>query len=141
MQVNNAWRKKFITTYEKWLGTRSEPWDVEDKDSCEALQAIWNTVYPHIDYHVDADGPVFYIVSLFFVLYFFFLLDPYIPCTNRPISVLQSGGAPLVQTPFRCSKLLSRVESSLLKTRYPLLASCSRTAHSCMQIQAVKHNM
>ena len=139
-QLNNTWRKKFITTYEKWLGTCTEPWDVEDTDSCMALQAIWNTVYPHIDYVVDADGPVFYIVSsFFFALYLFF---PYslISYTNRPISVLRNGGVPLVRMLFHCSRLLLRVKNSLPKKRSPLLASCSRTVHSCMQIRAVKHN-
>ena len=73
-QLNNAWRKRFITTYEKWLGTHSEPWEVAEKDSCEALQLIWNAVYPHIDYVVDADGAVFYIVSVFLFLAFWLLL-------------------------------------------------------------------
>jgi len=62
-QVNNAWQKKFIKTYKKWLGMCTEPWDVEDQDSCEALQTIWNTIYPHINYIVDANGPIFYIVT------------------------------------------------------------------------------
>jgi hypothetical protein len=134
-QVNNAWRKKFITTYEKWLGTRSEPWDVAEKDSCEALQLIWNTIYPHIDYVVDADGPVFYIVSVFL----FFGRYLYILMTNRQINALQSGGVLLAQMPFHCSKPHLR-ESSLLKIRSRLLANCSRTVLLCMQIRVANRN-
>jgi hypothetical protein len=41
---NNDWRKKFITTYEKWLGTRAEPWIVREYENLATLQAIWNKV-------------------------------------------------------------------------------------------------
>ncbi|KAI0276550.1 hypothetical protein BC826DRAFT_1192694 [Russula brevipes] len=60
---NNDWQKRFITTYEKWLGTHAEPWVVGENENLAALQAIWNVVYPHIDHVIDADGPVYYIAN------------------------------------------------------------------------------
>jgi hypothetical protein len=60
---NNDWRRKFITTYEKWLGARAGPWIDKEDENAAAMQAIWDTVYPHIDYTIEVDGPVYYIVS------------------------------------------------------------------------------
>jgi len=62
---NNDWRKKFITTYVKWLGAHAGPWVDSEEENVAAMQAIWNTVYPHIDHTIDVDGPVYYIVSCF----------------------------------------------------------------------------
>jgi hypothetical protein len=62
---NNDWQKKFILTYEKWLGACVEPWLIsKDPNHISALQAIWNAVYPHIDHVIDMDSPVYHIVSL-----------------------------------------------------------------------------
>ncbi|KAI0302275.1 hypothetical protein BC826DRAFT_966257 [Russula brevipes] len=60
---NNDWRKRFITTYEKWLGMRAEPWIISEHENVAALQAIWNVVYPHIDYVVDVECAVYYIAN------------------------------------------------------------------------------
>lgn len=65
---NNDWRKKFITTYEKWLSARAGPWINDEDENVSAMQAIWDTVYPHIDYTIDVNGPVYYIVSHLFVV-------------------------------------------------------------------------
>jgi hypothetical protein len=62
---NNDWRKKFIPTYEKWLGARAGPWVNNEDKNLAAMQAIWNAVYPHIDYTIEVDGPVYWIVSRF----------------------------------------------------------------------------
>ena len=63
---DNDWRGKFIPTYEKWLGTRNEPWIVDENENVAALQTIWNAVYLHIDHIIDIDGPVYHIISSIF---------------------------------------------------------------------------
>ena len=62
---NNDWRKKFISTYEKWLGAHAGPRVADEVTNVAAMQAIWNAIYPHIDYTIDVNCPVYYIVSDF----------------------------------------------------------------------------
>ena len=65
---NNDWRKKFVTTYVKWLGAHAGPWINNEDENVAAMQTIWNTVYPHIDYAIDVDGPIYNIVSYSFIV-------------------------------------------------------------------------
>jgi hypothetical protein len=60
---NGDWYKKFIPTYNKWLGTRVTPWIIDEVESIGALQVIWRAVYPYIDYAIDADCMVYRLVS------------------------------------------------------------------------------
>jgi hypothetical protein len=79
---NNDWRKRFITTYEKWLGMRAEPWIISERENVAALQAIWNVVYPHIDYVVDTECAVYHIVSIRFLLFSMFFFTAYMVLTQ-----------------------------------------------------------
>jgi hypothetical protein len=72
---SNNWCRKFIPTYEKWLGTRTEPWIIDKNENVATLQTIWNAVYPHVDHIVDIDGPVYHIVSCIFPFYLLYHID------------------------------------------------------------------
>ena len=61
------------------------------------MQAIWNAIYPHIDYTVEVDGSVYYIVSRF--VYCYPILYTVLT-VNRPNNVLLSGGVPLDPMPL-----------------------------------------
>jgi hypothetical protein len=67
---NNNWRKKFITTYQKWLGARAGPWINSEDENLATMQTIWDAVYPHINHTIEADGPVYYIVRHFHYHFF-----------------------------------------------------------------------
>ena len=60
---NDDWYKKFIPTYNKWLGTRVKPWVIDEDESIAALQVIWKAVYPRIDYVIDANCLVYRMAS------------------------------------------------------------------------------
>lgn len=92
---NNDWRKKFITTYEKWLGAYAGPWIKNEDENVAAMQAIWNAIYPHIKYTVEVDGPVYYIVSRFVYCHPPFFILSIILTIDRPSNVLVSGRVPL----------------------------------------------
>ena len=59
---NNDWRKKFITTYQKWLGARAGPWINNKDENLATMQTIWDAVYPYINHTIEVDGPVYYIM-------------------------------------------------------------------------------
>lgn len=39
------WRQGFVTTFAAYIGTKSSPWDLKDKETLDAMQNCWNHVY------------------------------------------------------------------------------------------------
>ena len=129
---NNDWQKKFLMTYEKWLGACTEPWLVnKDPNHISVLQAIWNAVYPHINHIVDMDSPVYHIVSpMSFRFVVFIILTSY-----RPTNVPLSGNAALIQLLSPYSRPPSMVYIFQAKQSILPHTSCFKTMHSCMQVR------
>jgi hypothetical protein len=132
---NNDWRKKFITTYEKWLGACAGPWINDEDKNIAVMQTIWNAVYPHIEHTIDVDGPVYYIVSCSIPLF-----HPLITlAVNRPNNVPLNGGAPLGRPLLHCSRLALRARSFQLMIRCLLQFIYFKTVLSYMRTPVVKH--
>ena len=57
--AGNRFRRVFIPTYERWVGTQANPWVIPDHDTIEVLQAIWNSVYLDVPLTVTMNDGVF----------------------------------------------------------------------------------
>ncbi|KAG1729897.1 hypothetical protein EDB19DRAFT_1913139 [Suillus lakei] len=53
------WPKHFLTTLYLWAGSQDDLWQFTDISLVEALQCIFNVMYPDLKYKVTAQGSVF----------------------------------------------------------------------------------
>ncbi|KAI9433889.1 hypothetical protein H4582DRAFT_1788806, partial [Lactarius indigo] len=60
-ETNNRFRRVFIPTYERWVGTRANPWVIPDHVAIPVLQTIWDAVYmaDGVEWTFKANDPVF----------------------------------------------------------------------------------
>ncbi|KAI0364596.1 hypothetical protein BV20DRAFT_983097 [Pilatotrama ljubarskyi] len=60
----NAWKAKFIPTFLKAIGTRSDPWALNDREMIKLLQAIWDALYgDRLPYVITANDSVHALAS------------------------------------------------------------------------------
>lgn len=66
---DQRWPKHFLSTLYLWAGSQNDLWQFADTSLVEALQCIFDVVYPDLQYKVTAQGSVFGVVRLaiFFV--------------------------------------------------------------------------
>ncbi|KAH9023836.1 hypothetical protein EDB85DRAFT_300801 [Lactarius pseudohatsudake] len=59
--TNNRFRRVFIPTYERWVGTRANPWLIPDHVAIPVLQTIWDAVYMEdgVEWTFKANDPLF----------------------------------------------------------------------------------
>ncbi|KAH9057705.1 hypothetical protein EDB87DRAFT_1012581 [Lactarius vividus] len=64
-ESGNRFRRVFILTYERWVGTRANPWVIPDHVAIPVLQTIWDAVYmAHgVQWTFEANDPVFNCVN------------------------------------------------------------------------------
>ncbi|KAH9034007.1 hypothetical protein EDB83DRAFT_1784674 [Lactarius deliciosus] len=64
-ETNNRFRRVFIPTYERWVGTRANTWVIPDHVAIPVLQTIWDAVYMEdgVEWTFKANDPVFYCVN------------------------------------------------------------------------------
>jgi hypothetical protein len=63
---NNAWRGRFISTYQRYLAGRvtDEAWGLEDDEAVSLMQKIWNYIYgARVPNRIVTGEPTFVIVS------------------------------------------------------------------------------
>ncbi|KAH9170847.1 hypothetical protein EDB89DRAFT_1238786 [Lactarius sanguifluus] len=62
---NNRFRRVFIPTFERWFGTRANPWVVSTFVAIPVLQTIWDAVYMEdgVEWTFEANDPVIYCIS------------------------------------------------------------------------------
>ncbi|GBE77215.1 hypothetical protein SCP_0100870 [Sparassis crispa] len=55
-KAGQRWLHVFLPTLMKYMGTLDNPWVIGDAELVDALQIIWNTVYPRLEYEVRPDN-------------------------------------------------------------------------------------
>ncbi|KAH8991571.1 hypothetical protein EDB92DRAFT_665813 [Lactarius akahatsu] len=62
---NNRFRRVFIPTFERWFGTRANPWVISNFVAIPVLQTIWDAVYmaDGVEWTFEAYDPVIYCIS------------------------------------------------------------------------------
>ncbi|KAG1775763.1 hypothetical protein EV702DRAFT_972585 [Suillus placidus] len=63
--ADSKWVKAFLSTALLWAGSQPNPWEMSESVMADALQEIFNVVYPGVKYKVNPNGTVFAVVSLF----------------------------------------------------------------------------
>lgn len=68
--LNNRWRKVFVPTLIRYMGTRARPWAWEDRPSIQSVQMIWDAVYGEgmAKHVVTFNDPVHFCVSFYLVV-------------------------------------------------------------------------
>ncbi|KAG1805293.1 hypothetical protein EV424DRAFT_1579442 [Suillus variegatus] len=56
---DQRWPKHFLSTLYLWAGSQNDLWQFADTSLVEALQCIFDVVYPDLQYKVTAQGSVF----------------------------------------------------------------------------------
>jgi hypothetical protein len=46
-----------------WAGSQANPWEISESLMADALQEIFDVVYPNVKYKVNPNGAVFAVVS------------------------------------------------------------------------------
>ena len=63
-QINNRWRKVFVPTLIRYMGTRARPWAWDDHSSVNSVQMIWDAVYGgRVQHVITFNDPVHFCVS------------------------------------------------------------------------------
>jgi len=105
------WPKTFLPTIYLWAGSQPNLWNISDDGLLEAINTVFEVVYPDVEYIPTLQGSVFGIVCSFctFSLYFeSHELD------FRLINVSRSGGAILAPPPLPSSLILWRIMMMLM---------------------------
>ncbi len=56
------WGNVFVPTFISYLGILDEPWHPESKQTIDALQVIWNAVYPDKPYTIEGPADLVYTI-------------------------------------------------------------------------------
>ncbi|KAG1880081.1 hypothetical protein F4604DRAFT_1679198 [Suillus subluteus] len=57
--ANSKWVKAFLSTALLWAGSQANPWEISKSLMADALQDIFDVVYPDVKYKVNSNGAVF----------------------------------------------------------------------------------
>ncbi|KAG1766908.1 hypothetical protein EV702DRAFT_980495 [Suillus placidus] len=57
--ADSKWVKAFLSTALLWAGSQPNPWEMSESVMADALQEIFNVVYPGVKYKVNPNGAVF----------------------------------------------------------------------------------
>lgn len=60
---DQRWSRNVIGTLTLWCGTQPNVWSIPDQDFTKALQTIFDTVYPEVEYQVNLHGAVHAVVN------------------------------------------------------------------------------
>ena len=64
VQVDHRrFRRVLIPTYNEYMMSRPNPFDLHDKNALEMLQSIYDSVFPYDSQRITENSPVKYIVS------------------------------------------------------------------------------
>lgn len=63
--ADSKWVKAFLSTAVLWAGSQPNPWEMSESVMADALQDIFDVVYPNVKYVVNPNGAVFAVVSSF----------------------------------------------------------------------------
>lgn len=61
--ADSKWVKAFLSTALLWAGSQANPWEISESLMADALQEIFDVVYPNVKYKVNPNGAVFAVVS------------------------------------------------------------------------------
>lgn len=61
--ADSKWVKAFLSTALLWAGSQANPWEISESLMADALQEIFDVVYPDVKYKVNPNGAVFAVVS------------------------------------------------------------------------------
>ncbi|KAG1840508.1 hypothetical protein F4604DRAFT_1690744 [Suillus subluteus] len=61
--ANSKWVKAFLSTAVLWAGSQPNPWEMSESMMVDALQDIFDVVYPGIKYKVNLNGAVFAVMQ------------------------------------------------------------------------------
>jgi hypothetical protein len=61
--ADSKWVKAFLSTALLWAGSQANPWEISESLMADALQEIFDVVYPDVKYKVNPNGAVFAAVS------------------------------------------------------------------------------
>ncbi|KAG1809451.1 hypothetical protein EV424DRAFT_1350016 [Suillus variegatus] len=57
--ANSKWVKAFLSMALIWTGSQANPWEISKSLTADALQEIFDMVYPDVNYKVNSNGAVF----------------------------------------------------------------------------------
>ncbi|KAG2757843.1 hypothetical protein P692DRAFT_20711257, partial [Suillus brevipes Sb2] len=57
--ADSKWVKAFLSTALLWAGSQANPWEISESLMADALQEIFDVVYPDVKYKVNPNGAVF----------------------------------------------------------------------------------
>lgn len=60
------WRRTFIPTYMRFVGSQSNPWEIPVKVACSTMQLIWDPLFTDIPYDITGDSLVYLLVRTSF---------------------------------------------------------------------------
>jgi len=63
MVEDGTWRRNFIPTVLLWAGSQPHFWSIDSTDLLDALQAIFEAVYPGVKHTIQPKGPIMGVVS------------------------------------------------------------------------------
>ncbi|KIK37994.1 hypothetical protein CY34DRAFT_46833, partial [Suillus luteus UH-Slu-Lm8-n1] len=57
--ADSKWVKAFLSTAVLWAGSQPNPWEMSESVMADALQDIFDVLYPNVKYTVNQNGTVF----------------------------------------------------------------------------------
>lgn len=60
---DQRWSRNVIGTLTLWCGTQPNVWNIPDQDFVDALQVIFDAIYPEVDHQVSLHGAVHAVVN------------------------------------------------------------------------------